>query len=85
MGEQKYEHTQNITLQRILQSIINLQSIHQDMDAAQAQQVGVLTSLCLQASGGRAWGSEGLVASSLGSLRGIPHHAAIVLGAVLSQ
>ena len=40
MGEQKYEHTQNITLQRILQAVINLQSIHQDMDAAQAQQVG---------------------------------------------
>jgi hypothetical protein len=43
MGEQKYEHTQNITLQRILQSIINLQSIHQDMDATQAQQVCVST------------------------------------------
>jgi hypothetical protein len=43
MGEQKYEHTQNITLQRILQSIINLQSIHQDMDATQAQQVGEST------------------------------------------
>jgi len=40
MGDQKYEHTQNITLQRILQAVINLQSTHQDMDAADAQQVG---------------------------------------------
>jgi hypothetical protein len=40
MGDQKYEHTQNITLQRILQAVINLQSIHQDMAAADAQQVG---------------------------------------------
>jgi hypothetical protein len=39
MGDQKYEHTQNITLQRILQAVINLQSIHQDMDAADVQQV----------------------------------------------
>lgn len=39
MGDQKYEHTQNITLQRILQAVINLQSIYQDMDAADAQQV----------------------------------------------
>lgn len=41
MGDQKYEHTQNITLQRILQAVINLQSIHQDMAAVDAQQVTV--------------------------------------------
>lgn len=39
MGDQKFEHTQNITLQRILQAVINLQSIHQDLDAVDAQQV----------------------------------------------
>jgi hypothetical protein len=39
MGDQKFEHTQNVTLQRILQACINLQSIHQDMAAAAAQQV----------------------------------------------
>ena len=44
MGEQKYEHTQNITLQRILQAVVNLQSIHQDMDAADTQQVGCVDS-----------------------------------------
>jgi hypothetical protein len=53
MGDQKYEHTQNITLQRILQGVMNLQSIHQDMDAVDAQQVccaGDKASFCMAAS-----------------------------------
>jgi hypothetical protein len=53
MGDQKYEHTQNITLQRILQNVINLQSIHQDMDAVDAQQVrsaGGCAGFCMGAS-----------------------------------
>jgi hypothetical protein len=52
MGDQKFEHTQNITLQRILQAVINLQSIHQDMDAADAQQVGAWQAGCVCVGGG---------------------------------
>ncbi len=38
MGDTKYEHTQNITLQRILQACLSLQSIQQDMANNQQQQ-----------------------------------------------
>jgi hypothetical protein len=56
MGEQKYEHTQNITLQRILQAVINIQSIHQDMAAADVRQV----RQCFAFGGGRGqWGDRG--------------------------
>jgi putative N-acetylmannosamine-6-phosphate epimerase len=37
MGDQKFEHTQNITLQRILQTCITLRSLEDDMEAQAAQ------------------------------------------------
>jgi hypothetical protein len=36
MGEAKYEHTQNVTMQRILQACLTLQSVREDMAAAAA-------------------------------------------------
>eukprot|EP00775_Hariotina_reticulata_P014827 gene14827-15010_t len=44
MGDTKYEHTQNVTMQRILQACLVLQSVHEDMQQQQdldASEAGV--------------------------------------------
>jgi hypothetical protein len=44
MGDTKYEHTQNVTMQRILQACLAIQSVHEDMrqqEALDASEAGI--------------------------------------------